>query len=73
MQLSDAAQATLSEILDACDGNYSILCAEYDNQGLCLECGELADSVEPDATGYTCGACGAHSVTGLENAILFAS
>jgi hypothetical protein len=38
--------------------------------GLCLGCGELADSCEPDARKYKCDACGAMQVYGLEEALL---
>ena len=34
--------------------------------GFCLACGKSADGVEPDARKYTCEACGAPKVYGLE-------
>lgn len=73
MKISETAQESLNEILEECDGDYFALCEEYGNQGICLECGDLADMVEPDATGYHCHSCGENSVAGIENAILFAS
>jgi hypothetical protein len=44
---------------------------DADGQGICLACGEEADSfVEPDAEDYHCEACGESSVYGLEQIIL---
>lgn len=43
-------------------------CSDY--PGVCLACGELADSCEPDARGYECECCGAHKVYGIAEAIL---
>ena len=41
-----------------------------DTAGLCLACGEYHDGVEPDARNYTCEACGANKVYGLEEIVL---
>jgi hypothetical protein len=41
-----------------------------DTVGLCLACGEYHDGIEPDARGYTCEACGADKVYGLEEIVL---
>jgi hypothetical protein len=38
--------------------------------GFCLACGVEADGVEPDARRYTCDACGAAKVYGLEELAL---
>jgi hypothetical protein len=73
MNISETAQDSLNEILGECGGDYFALCEEYGNQGICLDCGDLADMVEPDAAGYHCESCGANSVAGIESAILFAS
>lgn len=73
MNISKTAQTSLNEILTECEGDYFALCEEYGNRGICLECGDLADMVEPDATEYHCESCGANSVAGIETAILFAS
>lgn len=35
-------------------------------QGICLECEEFQDCVEPDAEDYECECCGAHKVIGME-------
>ena len=34
--------------------------------GICLECLNAQDCVEPDATNYTCEQCGANQVFGTE-------
>lgn len=34
--------------------------------GICIECGELVDSVEPDAKKQRCDACGEYAVYGIE-------
>lgn len=41
-----------------------------DNPGFCIECGEDAEGVEPDARGYECEACGKHAVYGAEELLL---
>lgn len=38
--------------------------------GLCVECGAECDSVEPDATSYTCHNCGACQVYGVEELLI---
>ena len=38
--------------------------------GICLKCGEVQEGCEPDAEGYTCEACGADAVMGLEQAFM---
>lgn len=38
--------------------------------GFCLACGAEAHNVEPDARRYTCEACGAEKVYGLEELLL---
>lgn len=43
---------------------------EDDNLGLCIECHEIAEGVEPDARNYCCDACGAKAVYGLEELIV---
>ena len=42
---------------------------EYGN-GVCIECGYIQDSCEPDAREYKCEDCGLNKVYGLEQAIL---
>jgi predicted RNA-binding Zn-ribbon protein involved in translation (DUF1610 family) len=39
-------------------------------QGFCLACGTIEDSVEPDAVRYTCSDCGAAKVYGAEELAL---
>jgi len=43
---------------------------EENCEGLCFECGSLADCVEPDAENYHCDQCGRDAVQGLL-AVLF--
>ena len=38
--------------------------------GVCLNCGEIADNVEPDASCYECYFCGRNKVCGLELALI---
>jgi hypothetical protein len=38
--------------------------------GICIECGEERDCVEPDAHEYKCEACGSLAVMGAEDALL---
>ncbi len=40
------------------------------NEGLCMACNEIADSVEPDARKYECESCGEKQVYGAEEALL---
>ena len=40
------------------------------NEGLCMACNEIADSVEPDARKYECESCGEKQVYGAEAALL---
>lgn len=40
------------------------------HDGICLECGEWQEGVEPDAEDYTCDACGEDKVVGAEQALL---
>jgi hypothetical protein len=47
---------------------YRELCDEY--SGVCKDCEEIADNVEPDACNYTCENCGEDSVFGIEEAFM---
>ena len=38
--------------------------------GFCLACGEVADSVEPDARKYHCDECDANEVYGAEEILM---
>jgi len=40
-----------------------------DNLGICIECGEEAHGVEPDARDYKCQSCGEYAVYGAEELI----
>ena len=41
-----------------------------DNLGFCIECGEEAFGVEPDARRYKCECCGKYSVYGAEELLV---
>ena len=41
-----------------------------DNPGFCLNCGEDAEGVEPDARTYRCQSCGKRAVFGAEECLL---
>jgi Zn finger protein HypA/HybF involved in hydrogenase expression len=41
-----------------------------DDPGFCIECGQDAEGVEPDARRYACEHCGAHAVYGVEELML---
>ena len=41
-----------------------------DNPGVCLACGEDADSCEPDARGYPCEECEQPRVYGASEALM---
>lgn len=43
---------------------------DLENVGFCIECGEEADSCEPDAENYKCEVCGARQVFGAEQVLL---
>jgi len=47
-----------------------IQAASEDMGGFCIACGAQADGVEPDASGYTCEACGKARVYGAEELAL---
>ena len=40
------------------------------SEGVCISCGEVQDSCEPDACGYTCESCGDDTVYGSEELLL---
>lgn len=41
-----------------------------DNGGMCIECGEEAFGVEPDARKYKCESCGKLAVYGAEELLM---
>ena len=42
----------------------ALFAADMNMQGLCLNCGDTRDGVEPDARGYRCHACECRTVYG---------
>ncbi len=57
---------TSERVMDAVERGMSSL----DNPGFCIECGEEAEGVEPDAERYRCESCGAMNVYGAETLLL---
>ena len=57
---------TPERIMEACERYQRSL----DNPGFCITCGAEAEGVEPDAEKYTCEACGAPSVYGVEQILI---
>lgn len=45
-------------------------CMDNDSQGICLECGAIADGVEPDACKYECDECGENQVYGVAELLM---
>ena len=43
---------------------------EDESEGFCIECGEEASNVEPDARRYRCESCGKKAVYGAEQLML---
>lgn len=41
-----------------------------EHPGGCTQCGEYAEGVEPDASGYECENCGADAVEGIDNLMM---
>jgi hypothetical protein len=56
------AKPTLEEVMDAVQ--------QDDNLGFCLNCGEMAYGVEPDARKYECESCGQRQVYGAEELLM---
>ena len=53
---------TIDRIMDAAEADECM--------GFCVECGEDADGVEPDARKYLCESCGANAVYGAEELLI---
>lgn len=71
MKITKQAQNTVNELLGELTelGTFEFL-AEHDNEGVCLHCGHIQDSVEPDATEYECIDCNELQVCGIETALM---
>lgn len=71
MAIGNKARVALDELVfEAGELGAFEFMVEHENEGICLECGNLQSGVEPDASGYKCEACGQSRVMGLENAFL---
>lgn len=53
---------TMEEVVEATQSDESL--------GFCMECGEMAVGVEPDARHYTCEFCGETGVFGAEELLI---
>ena len=47
-------------------GNLEAAMAEGSTEGICHNCGNIQDGVEPDAENYKCEDCGEDEVCGIE-------
>jgi len=56
------AVISLDDITEACESG--------DYIGFCLECGDEASGVEPDARNYNCESCGAKEVYGAQELLI---
>lgn len=57
---------TLDRVMKLCEQQSRSL----DDPGICIECGQGAAGVEPDAREYPCAACGANAVYGAEELLV---
>ena len=57
---------TIERVLEAVERSHQLL----DNPGFCIQCGEDAEGVEPDARRYECEACGEPGVYGAEELLI---
>jgi len=57
---------TPQRVLTACERYMTTT----ENPGFCLECGQEASDVEPDARRYECESCGSFTVFGAEELAL---
>ena len=55
-------------MIEMTSDEYQDLRDEY--SGICLNCEEYADGVEPDARNYECESCGESKVFGIEEALM---
>jgi len=60
------ADVTLDRIVEACERRASSL----EDPGFCIDCGQEARQVEPDAREYKCESCGMYCVFGAEELLL---
>ena len=58
----------MSRTFELSEAEYSEMADE--NGGFCIECGEAAYGVEPDARRYECESCGERGVYGLEELLV---
>jgi hypothetical protein len=46
-------------------------CTSLESPGFCIDCGEEASGVEPDARAYTCESCACPGVYGAEELLIY--
>ena len=68
--MTKQAEQSFNEALEECQGDYMAFAEEYENQGMCCNCGHFQSYVEPDATDYECEECGKDKVQGILNLVL---
>ena len=56
---------------DRIEEAYASSMLDLSSPGFCVDCGEEADGVEPDATKYRCESCGARAVYGAEELLMY--
>lgn len=57
---------TIERVVEAVERSHQL----RDNPGFCVQCGEDAEGVEPDARSYECEACGEPGVYGAEELLI---
>lgn len=70
MKMTDEAREQLEVLLEDFGDDVFGFAEEYENQGICYQCGGVQPGVEPDAEGYTCEDCGEPAVGGIELAMV---
>ncbi len=62
VQIKKKLSITIDDVMDAIESD--------DCQGFCIDCGEMAYNVEPDARNYECESCGKRMVFGSEEILI---
>jgi len=60
------ATVTLDRVVEACERRSTSL----EDPGFCIDCGQEASQVEPDAREYRCESCGMYRVYGAEELLI---
>lgn len=70
MKMTDEALQELERLLEEHGDDILCFAEEYENCGICYQCGDVQHGVEPDAEGYNCESCGEPAVGGIELAMV---